>query len=289
MTELKQTHVLRLYPRREVDMETRDFSVDGAVSVPLLVSATIPAPFRHGFSMRAGGVSATPYQSLNLSSKWGDTPENVAENRRRLLAISGALAMYAGSQVHGTRVVRVVAGDDSEAVKGEQADGLCSDGAGLGLSVHVADCVPVLIADPRTGACAALHAGWRGTAAGVATAGVDALVGTFGCRPGDLRVALGPCLGPCCFDVGPEVVAAFEAAWPGARAAGVVLDTAGFQPRIDLRECLRQQLQAAGVLPEHIDVSSDCTHCDPAGRFYSFRRSGRATGQLVGFVVNSSG
>lgn len=266
-------------------METRDFPVDGGASIPLLVSATIPAPFRHGFSTRAGGVSAAPYASLNLGSKWGDSPENVAENRRRLLVASGARAMYAVSQVHGTRVVRVAAGDDGEAVKAEQADGLCSDGTGLGLSVHVADCVPALIADPRTGACAALHAGWRGTVAGVATAGVATLAEVFGCRPEDLRVALGPCIGPCCFDVGAEVVAAFEAAWPGAHAAGVVLETEGFQARIDLRQCLRLQFQAAGVLPEHIDASSDCTYCDPAGRFYSFRRSGRLTGQLVGFIV----
>jgi YfiH family protein len=253
--------------------------------VPLLVSTTIPASFRHGFSTRVGGVSAAPYASLNLGSKWGDSAENVAENRRRLLVASGARAMYAACQVHGTRVVRVAAGDDPDVVKREEADGLCSDGAGLGLSVHVADCVPVLIADPCTSACAALHAGWRGTVAGMATAGVAALVGTFGCRPEDLRVALGPCIGPCCFDVGLAVVGAFEAAWPGARAAGVVVETAGFQPRIDLRQCLRLQFQAAGVLPEHIDASSDCTHCDPAGRFFSFRSSGRLTGQLAGFIV----
>jgi hypothetical protein len=251
------------------------------------VSPTIPASFRHGFSTRAGGVSTAPYESLNLGAKWGDSPESVAENQRRLLVISGARTMYAVSQVHGARVVRVVAGADPAAVKDEQADGLCGDGPGLGLSVHVADCVPVLIADPRTGACAALHAGWRGTVAGVTTGGVAALVGAFACRPEDLRVALGPCIGSCCFDVGPEVVAAFEAAWPGASAVGVVLETAGFQPRVDLRRCLSLQLQAAGVLPEHIDVSSDCTHCDPAGRFYSFRRSGRLTGQLVGFIVAS--
>jgi polyphenol oxidase len=266
-------------------METTSFSVDGGVSVPLLVSASIPAPFRHGFSTRAGGVSAAPYESLNLGGKWGDSPENVAENRRRLLLISGARAMYAACQVHGARVVRVAAGDDPDVVKREEADGLCSDVAGLGLSVHMADCAPVLIADPRTGACAALHAGWRGTVAGVAPAGVETLARGFGCRPEDLRVALGPCIGPCCFDVGLQVVAAFETAWPGARAAGVVVETAGFQPRVDLRRCLRLQFQEAGVLPENIEVSSDCTHCDPAGRFYSFRRFGRLTGQLAGFIV----
>ena len=270
-------------------MEARDFPVADGVLVPLLQSATIPASFRHGFSTRAGGVSPAPYHSLNLGSKWGDLPENVAENRRRLLAASGARAMFRVSQKHGTHVVRVAAGDDPETVKGMEADGLCSNQAGLGLSVHVADCVPVLIADPRTGACAALHAGWRGTVAGVAMAGVKALAEGFGCRPEDLRVALGPCIGPCCFDVGADVVAAFEAAWPGAHAAGIVVETSGFQPRIDLRQCLRLQFQAAGVLPEHIDASVDCTRCDPAGRFYSFRHCGRLTGQLVGFIVAPGG
>jgi len=155
--------------------------------------------------------------------------------------------------------------------------------------VHVADCAPVLIADPRTGACAALHAGWRGTVAGVAPAGVETLARGFGCRPEDLRVALGPCIGPCCFDVGLQVVAAFETAWPGARAAGVVMETAGFQPRIDLRRCLRLQFQEAGVLPENIEVSSDCTHCDPGRPLLflpPFRPSDRPVG---GFIVAPGG
>ena len=102
----------RLTWRPEIFLST------GGASVPLLQSATIPASFRHGFSTRAGGVSAAPYHSLNLGSKWGDSPENVAENRRRLLAASGARAMYAVSQKHGTHVVRVAAGDDAETVKG---------------------------------------------------------------------------------------------------------------------------------------------------------------------------
>jgi polyphenol oxidase len=270
-------------------METKDFSVAGGISVPLLLSPVIPASFRHGFSTRAGGVSPAPYNSLNLGAKWGDSSENVAENRRRVLAASGARALFRVSQKHGTRVVVVAAGDDPDTVKVMEADGLCSNQAGLGLVVHVADCVPVLIADARTRACAALHAGWRGTVAGMAAAGVAALVENFGCRPEDLRVALGPCIGVCCFDVGAEVVAAFESAWPGARSAGIVVETQGFQPRIDMRRCLRLQFQAAGVLPESIDASADCTSCDPAGRFYSFRRSGRLTGQLAGFIVVPGG
>jgi copper oxidase (laccase) domain-containing protein len=120
----------------------------------------------------------------------------------------------------------------------------------------------------------------------MASAGVAALVANFGCRPLDLRAALGPCIAPCCFEVGPEVVADVESAWPGARAAGIVVQ-GGPRPHVDLRRLLRLQLQTAGLLPEHIDASEACTHCDPAGRFYSYRRFGRRTGQLVGFVVRS--
>jgi polyphenol oxidase len=223
-------------------VESKDCFVDGRTTIPLLVSPLIPATFRHGFTTRMGGVSAPPYDGLNLGGKWGDLAENVAENRRRLLAASGAAAMFAVSQVHGIRVVRVAAGDAPDGFKGEQADGLCSDAVGLGLSVHTADCVPVLLADPRTGACAALHAGWRGAVAGMGPAGLRALVDGFGCRPDDVRVALGPCIAPCCFEVGPEVVAAAEAVWPGARDAGIVQQEGQGRPHVDLRCLLRLHL-----------------------------------------------
>jgi hypothetical protein len=120
--------------------------------------------------------------------------------------------------------------------------------------------------------------------AGVVPAGVAALVRHFGSRPGDLRAALGPAIGPCCFEVGPEVAAAFESAMPGARAAAVV--RAGpRKPHIDLRRFQRLQLEAAGLPPEHIEEAGECTFCDPAGRFFSYRRSGPATGQLVAFIT----
>jgi hypothetical protein len=245
----------------------------------------VPASFRHGFTTRRGGVSLPPFDSLNLGWKWGDAAERVAENHRRLLSLSGAAAMFCVSQVHGLRILRVRRADAPAVVCAEEADGLVGDEPGLGLSVHVADCTPILMADPETGACAALHAGWRGTVAGMASAGVQSMVSQFGCRPWDLRVVLGPCIGPCCFEVGPEVAAAFLAAVPTAGESGVILSAPSKKPRIDLRRFQRAQLEAAGVLPQNIDASADCTFCDPAGRFFSFRRAGRATGQLVGFIV----
>ena len=266
-------------------METRFVRGADGDELPLLVSPIVPAGFRHGFTTRAGGVSEPPFASLNLGWKWGDASDRVAENHRRLLAVAGATAMFRVVQVHGVRILRVRAADDPAFVAGQEADGLASSELGLGLSVHVADCTPILMACPETGACAALHAGWRGTVAGMAAAGVRNMVAQFGCRPRDLCVAMGPCIGACCFEVGPEVATAFRAAMPSAGENGVILSPAGKKDRIDLRRFQRVQLEAAGVPPESIDASTDCTFCDPRVRFFSFRRAGRATGQLVGFIV----
>jgi YfiH family protein len=265
-------------------MESKVFTASDGTMVPLVFSATIAAPFRHGFSTRAGGASLPPFDTLNLGWKWGDNAEHVDENHRRLLAVSGAEAMFRVSQVHGTRIVRVRRTDDFAAVAAEQADGLCTDAPGIAVSIHVADCTPVLLACPRTGAVAALHAGWRGTVAGIASAGVQTMVAQFGCRPEELLAALGPCIGVCCFEVGTEVAAAFVAADPSARKNGSVI-MGQKKEHIDLRRVQQLSLQAAGVLPEHIDIGRDCTHCDSNRRFFSFRQAGRATGQMVAFIA----
>jgi YfiH family protein len=266
-------------------METQVIRIADGVDVPLVVSGQIPVGFRHGFTTRAGGVSALPFDALNLGWKWGDDSASVDENHHRLLAASGASTILRASQVHGVRILRVRRSDDPATLAGEKADGLCTDESGLGLSVHVADCTPILMACERTGACAALHAGWRGTVAGMARAGVEAMVSEFGCRPADLHVALGPCIGSCCFEVGAEVVDAFTAAMPGSGYSGVIVRVAGHKPHIDLRCFHRSELEAAGVSREKIDVSPDCTLCDAERRFYSFRGAGRATGQSVGFIL----
>ncbi len=124
--------------------------------------------------------------------------------------------------------------------------------------------------------------------AGVLPAAVRALADEFGARPGDLRVALGPAIGPCCFEVGPEVVAAFEGLFADAdaRARGVVRPSprgAAGKANVDLKAANRLLLERAGVAPEAIDAGPECTHCDGA-RFFSFRRDGGSTGQLMGLV-----
>jgi polyphenol oxidase len=266
-------------------MEEQSLCFAGGGALPVMASPRMPAGFRHGFTTRAGGVSARPFDTLNLGWRWGDRCEDVTENHRRLLLAVGARALLRVSQVHGIRILHAHQADDATRLATEEADGLCTDLPGLGLSVHVADCTPILMACPRTGACAALHAGWRGTLSGMARVGVESLVAEFGCQARELRVVLGPCIGPCCFEVGPEVAAAFLAAMPTVREDGVVRSRPAGKAHIDLRLFQRMQLEATGVPSENIDASADCTLCDARGRFFSFRRAGRATGQSVGFIV----
>jgi YfiH family protein len=258
-----------------------------ARALPLLRSKVIPAAFTHGFTTRGGGVSAPPHDTLNLGGKWGDAPERVAENWRRLTRAAGA-PLFVATQVHGTAIARVGAGDTPADVARLQADGLCSDRADVALAVFVADCIPAVVVDPRTGALAAVHAGWRGTLAGVLPAAVRALGEHFGARAADLRVALGPAIGPCCFEVGPEVVEAFEAGLLGAREAGVIGDSPpSGKAHIDLKAANRLLLVRAGVDPAAIDAGPECTSCDRA-RFFSYRRDRGQTGQHLGFVSRVS-
>ena len=260
---------------------------DEGWELPLLRSDLIAPPFRHGFSTRAGGASGPPFDTLNLGARWGDAAANVHENRQRLLrAIGAAGPLYVARQVHGVAVTRVRADDEPAAVARIEADALITDEPGVALGIFVADCIPALFVDPRTGAVAAAHAGWRGTVAGVLPAVVRALGDEFGARPGDLRVALGPAIGPCCFEVGAEVVREFEAALGSAAGDVVMPSPRGVAGKwhIDLKAANRHLLARAGVPGEAVDASPDCTCHDPS-RFFSYRRDRERTGQLMGMVA----
>ena len=186
-------------------MREVSFRGDG-FELPLLQSPLLERGFRHGFTTRRGGVSAAPVDTLNLGGRWGDLPERVVENRRRLEHVAGRPIFFA-TQVHGAAAAAVAPGMTPQQMARLQADAVIASGPGAAVGVYVADCVPVLIGDVRTGACAAVHAGWRGTVAGVVGVTLRQLIAGGG-RVEDLRVAVGPSIGPCCFEVGPEVVAA---------------------------------------------------------------------------------
>lgn len=257
------------------------FRGDG-FELPLIQSQLLAAGFRHGFTTRRGGVSAAPFDSLNLGGRWGDVPAHVAENRRRLALAAGGSIFFA-TQVHGAASAVVDPGAAPEEVARLEADAVIARTPGTAVGVYVADCVPVLIADVRTGACAAVHAGWRGTVAGVVAATLERMLAGGG-HAHDLRVAIGPSIGPCCFEVGPEVVAAVEAAFPGARSAGAIVERSP-RPHVDLWRLARLAAEGAGVAPDAVDVAEACTSCQ-RDRFFSYRRDHGQTGQLAAFIVS---
>jgi YfiH family protein len=248
------------------------------MSIRIHRSAVLPREgFTHGFPERTGGVSTGPRASLNLGVRWGDDREHVETNRRRLAEHAGydPARLQIMRHVHGTNVWTVgqPVGDDAE------FDGLVCDQVGPVLGAFAADCIPLLFAEPEARICGAAHAGWRGTVAGVA-GNVVARMQELGASAGRIRVALGPSIGPCCFEVGPEVVDAFRAAFgdlPGLVVAGPHKD------HVDLRVAMRAALERAGVRPEHVDDAPPCTRCE-AARFFSYRRDGREGGMHMAFI-----
>ena len=243
-----------------------------------LLTSPLLAAFVHGFTTRGGGVSAPPYDALNLGGAVGDDPARVAENWRRLEARTG-VRFARVRQVHGARVVRA----DAPCEPGEEADAVLSAAAGVAACVSVADCVPVLLADPETGAVAAVHAGWRGTLAGAAAEAVEALRREFGAPAARLLGAVGPSIGPCCYEVSDDVAGPFRERF-GAAVVRAPLPGSGEGPHLDLWESNRHVLARAGVAPERIEVLGACTSCE-RHRFYSHRRDRGRTGRQVAFIA----
>ena len=257
------------------------------LSSPLLTAAG----FRHGFSLRTGGVSASPFDSLNLGRGVGDDPLHVQENLARFL---GDLEMpperlATVHQVHGDAVVTarlasgrvVLEGVDGGASEAVQADALVGlEGAAVG--VRTADCVPILLADPVSGAVAAIHAGWRGTVAKIVLRAIEQLVERTGAAPERLIAAIGPCIGPCCFAVGDEVADRFAS--DSAFGASLV-DRTGAQPHVDLVRANRRLLEAAGLQADRIDIVAPCTVCDRE-RFFSHRRDAGRTGRHLSVIAS---
>jgi YfiH family protein len=238
--------------------------------------------FRHGFSLRHGGVSLPPFDSLNLARTLGDAAEHVAENHRRLAQEVGydAARLYEVSQVHGARVCALDEHSTPEQLRTYEADALVAAGRGDAAGMRVADCAALLLADPGTGAVAAVHAGWRGTVQGVVGQAVEALCRTSGAKPARLIAALFPHIGADAFEVGPEVAQQIEASAPGA--VGVVVQRE--RPHADLRRALHWQLEHAGLSGSNIDSIPGCTYSDKV-RFFSYRRDGARAGRHLAVIV----
>ncbi|MFI5035896.1 MAG: polyphenol oxidase family protein [Acidimicrobiales bacterium] len=225
-------------------------------SLPVLVPDAIVALGVDAFvTSRAGGVSAPPYDSLNLADHVGDDPSCVTENRRRVADAAGVAPTHLVTvrQVHGADVV-VIDGPASDL----DADAMVTEDPRVALAVLVADCVPVLVVDPAAPRWALVHAGWRGLAAGVLGRALAAFD-----RPASLHVLLGPSISAARYQVGPEVSTLFSHV-PGALAPDV-----GDRSRLDLRRVATVDLVSRGVRDDQIYVTREVT--DDADRFFSDR------------------
>jgi YfiH family protein len=234
------------------------------------------AGFPHAFTTRQGGMSTGPFASLNLGRGVEDAAAVVRANREMVVRSLGLdpRRHVEADQVHGAVVAVVGEGDAGRSVP--DADGLASADPGTVLAVHAADCVTILLADPRTRTVAAAHAGWRGTAAGIAGEAVRVLAGRFGTHPEDLLAALGPSIGPCHYEVDEPVCAAFRR-WSWWET--VMVPNGRDRWQLDLQSANRRQLMDEGVRAERIEVLDLCTYHHP-DLFYSHRRD-RVTGRMA--------
>lgn len=259
----------------------------------------------HGFSTRPGGASLLDGKpALNLGFTEWDERERVAANREKFAAALEArdMPLITLRQFHSD-VIYLAAGSSGQAPK---ADALITNTPGLLLGVQTADCVPILLADKRRHVVAAIHAGWRGTLARIATKTLGRMSMEFGTEPRDVVAALGPAIGRCCYEVGPEVAQAFSAQFPPAAdwfdgpferlAQGeepldlpwLSMMPPGHHPppprvQLDLRASNRRQLLDAGVPEKQIGVSDLCTACR-TDLLFSYRREGAKTGRLMAAI-----
>ena len=243
----------------------------------------------HCFTTRFGGVSEGYLSSLNLGIHRGDEPENVVRNYEILGEAMGfdIHDLVFTRQTH-TDIVRVVdAGNRGEGLFREvepECDALVTNTPGVTLAAFTADCTPILLHDPVTGAVGAVHAGWRGTVADIAGKAVRAMAEQFGAKPENIRAAIGPNIGVCCFETHADVPDAVRAVL-GPEAEGFIVP-AGEKFRVDLKGVNAWLLRRAGV--RDIEISCDCTACQPE-RFWSHRRVGNDRGSLAAIIVCEGG
>jgi YfiH family protein len=252
------------------------------------VRALVCAPleqdgFVNGFSTRLGGVSEMPQNALSLAGFNDDTAENILENRRRFLKLfSGEWSVAGCWQVHGADVRVVESAEEAKPAEDAQGDTIYCDvivsaAAGVLAGVKTADCVPILIGDPETKAFAAVHAGWRGTLATAVVVAVDQMKQRYGARPENFRAAIGASAGPCCYEVGTDVIEAFTNRFDDAEK--LFTPTRPGHALIDLLMANRDQLASTGIKPERIHTAPICTMCR-TDLFFSYRKEKSLHGKV---------
>ncbi len=243
---------------------------------------------RHSFSTRLGGVSQGEFAAMNLCFRRGDPDENVLENYRIFCGAVGydLHRLAASAQDHHTVVRRVTSAQAGVGILRprdmEGVDGLITDEPGMVLVTYHADCTPLYLVDPVRRAIGLSHAGWRGTVAEMGRRTVEAMTAAFGSDPKDLLAAIGPSIGPCCYEVDGPVMEA-------VRRLAYVPQAAVLQPRgngkamLDLWELNRRVLAEAGVPEERITVGKVCTRCH-SGLLFSHRAMGAKRGGMAAML-----
>ncbi len=234
----------------------------------------------HGITARHGGVSTGPWASLNLTKGNGDDPERVEENLHRLSAVFGVARadLVSPNQRHTTHTARVGAAQRGQILL--NTDTLLAGEPDVPVLLRYADCTPVLLYDPHHRAFAVVHSGWRGTVAGAVPAAIAAMTEAFGSNPAELVAGIGPSIGPCCYEVGDEVVAAVRAGFPEPER---LLPRNGSERRhFDLWSANRHWLHEAGV--RRVEVAEICTACH-MDEFFSYRGGKGRTGHFGAFMM----
>jgi len=238
----------------------------------------------HGFTTRFGGVSKAPYDSLNFGLHRGDSYENVAKNRRILAQALGydPEKLVLSRQTHSD-IVRIVTARDAMGIDHQlypESDALITNEPGVALWVFTADCTPILLHDPVTGAVGAVHAGWRGTAAAIGAKTVVKMVAAYGCDPKNIRAAIGPNIGFCCFETDADVPEAMVSAFGDAAKAHI--RPQGDKYYVNLKALNALVLNRAGVTD--IAIAEECTVCQ-CHRFWSHRVTKGVRGSQGAIIV----
>ncbi|MBI1921286.1 MAG: peptidoglycan editing factor PgeF [Geobacter sp.] len=239
----------------------------------------------HGFTTRHEGVSRPPFNSLNLGINTLDAPHSVEGNRSILArAFGGSVEnLVTVKQVHGVDLLAIDSPnpDYSHFLKLE-CDGIVTNQPGVMIGITVADCVPVLLLDPKNRVAAVLHAGWKGTAGRICRKGVDAMRDMFGSNPADILAAIGPAIGPCCYEVDAPVMDEFKRNALGFDAFAVERGEGKWG--LDLSLANKVQLLESGLSEKNIETADACVSCEK-NLYFSYRREKGETGRQMGFIM----
>ncbi|MCD4786450.1 MAG: peptidoglycan editing factor PgeF [Candidatus Eremiobacteraeota bacterium] len=241
----------------------------------------------HGFSTRIGGVSPSPYNTLNLGFTTSDDESNLTENRRRLmssLGLNGTLLHQQIDLVHGVRVItnRELRGDGVPVI----ADGILTDKIGLPLVTTFADCVPLFFVDRIKKVAGVAHAGWRGTFAGIAVKVIEKMAEVYNSNPPDILAGIGPGIGSCCFEVGDGVASLFFKKYNRWKDLAVNISNTG-KWKINLFRLNKRLLMDCGLEENNISVANLCTACRE-DLFFSYRRDGKLSGRMTAVIAKIS-